>query len=298
MLYNRVNIEKGRNMMRSIKLYANAKINLFLDIESKRDDGYHNIVSLMQSVGLHDVITVSFEESEEKIIEVSVNDPKIPTNEKNIAYKAADKLIDKGKVRIKILKSIPSPAGLAGGSSDAAAVIYALKAFGCTRVSDEEIIRLAASIGADVPFCLVGGSKRITGIGDVIENIPDVPEMDLVIALDGEGVSTPVAYRMLDDKYGNFESYSVKRFDFERFSSQNVYNVFEEVVLDLRPCAKALKEKMYALGASSALMSGSGPAIVGIFDSYESAESCAEAIRSSGAFAVACKTVKKGIIEA
>ena len=284
--------------MRSIKLYANAKINLFLDIESKRDDGYHNIVSLMQSVGLHDVITVSFEESEEKIIEVSVNDPKIPTNEKNIAYKAADKLIDKGKVRIKILKSIPSPAGLAGGSSDAAAVIYALKAFGCTRVSDEEIIRLAASIGADVPFCLVGGSKRITGIGDVIENIPDVPEMDLVIALDGEGVSTPVAYRMLDDKYGNFESYSVKRFDFERFSSQNVYNVFEEVVLDLRPCAKALKEKMYALGASSALMSGSGPAIVGIFDSYESAESCAEAIRSSGAFAVACKTVKKGIIEA
>ena len=298
MLYNRVNIEKGRNMMRSIKLYANAKINLFLDIESKRDDGYHNIVSLMQSVGLHDVITVSFEESEEKIIEVSVNDPKIPTNEKNIAYKAADKLIDKGKVRIEILKSIPSPAGLAGGSSDAAAVIYALKAFGCTRVSDEEIIRLAASIGADVPFCLVGGSKRITGIGDVIENIPDVPEMDLVIALDGEGVSTPVAYRMLDDKYGNFESYSVKRFDFERFSSQNVYNVFEEVVLDLRPCAKALKEKMYALGASSALMSGSGPAIVGIFDSYESAESCAEAIRSSGAFAVACKTVKKGIIEA
>ena len=298
MLYNRVNIEKGRNMMRSIKLYANAKINLFLDIESKRDDGYHNIVSLMQSVGLHDVITVSFEESEEKIIEVSVNDPKIPTNEKNIAYKAADKLIDKGKVRIEILKSIPSPAGLAGGSSDAAAVIYALKAFGCTRASDEEIIRLAASIGADVPFCLVGGSKRITGIGDVIENIPDVPEMDLVIALDGEGVSTPVAYRMLDDKYGNFESYSVKRFDFERFSSQNVYNVFEEVVLDLRPCAKALKEKMYALGASSALMSGSGPAIVGIFDSYESAESCAEAIRSSGAFAVACKTVKKGIIEA
>ena len=285
-------------MMRSIKLYANAKINLFLDIESKRDDGYHNIVSLMQSVGLHDVITVSFEESEEKIIEVSVNDPKIPTNEKNIAYKAADKLIDKGKVRIEILKSIPSPAGLAGGSSDAAAVIYALKAFGCTRVSDEEIIRLAASIGADVPFCFVGGSKRITGIGDVIENIPDVPEMDLVIALDGEGVSTPVAYRMLDDKYGNFESYSVKRFDFERFSSQNVYNVFEEVVLDLRPCAKALKEKMYALGASSALMSGSGPAIVGIFDSYESAESCAEAIRSSGAFAVACKTVKKGIIEA
>lgn len=284
--------------MRSIKLYANAKINLFLDIESKRDDGYHNIVSLMQSVGLHDVITVSFEESEEKIIEVSVNDPKIPTNEKNIAYKAADKLIDKGKVRIEILKSIPSPAGLAGGSSDAAAVIYALKAFGCTRVSDEEIIRLAASIGADVPFCFVGGSKRITGIGDVIENIPDVPEMDLVIALDGEGVSTPVAYRMLDDKYGNFESYSVKRFDFERFSSQNVYNVFEEVVLDLRPCAKALKEKMYALGASSALMSGSGPAIVGIFDSYESAESCAEAIRSSGAFAVACKTVKKGIIEA
>ena len=136
--------------MKHVKLYANAKINLFLDIESKRTDGYHNISSLMQSVDLFDIVDVSYEESEKKIIEISVNDPKIPSNEKNIAYKAADRLLDSGIVKIDIQKNIPSPAGLAGGSADAAAVIYALRGFGCIDKSDADEITPEAELSADL----------------------------------------------------------------------------------------------------------------------------------------------------
>lgn len=283
-------------MMKTVKLYANAKINLFLDIVSRREDGYHNINSLMQSVDLYDTVTVSYEESDRKSIAITVNDPKIPTNEKNIAYKAADKFLDSGRVMIDIQKNIPSPAGLAGGSADAAAVIYALNSFGCINKTEDEILKISASIGADVPFCLLGGTKKISGIGDVSESVPEISQMHLVIALDGEGVSTPAAYGLLDEKYANFVSHSVKPFDYESFSLDSVYNIFEDVVLDLRPKAKNLKKKMYDLGASVSMMSGSGPAVIGIFDSEASARSAAEAIKSSGAFAVACKTVKRGIV--
>ena len=274
---------------------AHAKINLFLDIESKRHDGYHNIKSLMQSIDLSDVVTVSFEPSDSKIIEISVNVHSIPANEKNIAYKAADRLVDSGYIKIEIEKNIPSPAGLAGGSADAAAVIYALKSFGCVNKSDDEVMKIAASIGADVPFCLIGGTKKISGIGDVIEDIPALSELNLVVAIKGEGVSTPAAYAMLDEKYQNFENYIVKPFDFNNFSWENIYNIFEDVVLSNRPDAKFLKDEMLSLGAKSAFMSGSGPAIIGIFDSKEEAIKAAESIKLCGTKAYACKTVAEGI---
>lgn len=281
--------------MKSVKLYANAKINLFLDIESKLNNGYHNIKSLMQSIDLFDVVTVSFEPCDSKIIEISVNVPSIPANEKNIAYKAADRLIESGYVKIEIEKNIPSPAGLAGGSADAAAVIYALKSFGCTNKSDDEITKIAAGIGADVPFCLIGGSKKISGIGDVIEDIPALPKLDLVVAVKGEGISTPIAYSMLDAKFDDFSDYTVKKFDYNCFSVNDIYNIFEDIILCERPEAKHLKEEMLRLGAINALMSGSGPAIVGIFDSKEKAIKAAESLNANGAVAHACKTASRGI---
>ncbi len=283
--------------METLRLRANAKINLFLDISSRRNDGYHNIVSLMQSVSLADVINVSYEAQDYKKIEITVNNPEIPANEKNIAYKAADRLIDRGYVKIDIEKNIPSPAGLAGGSADAAAVIYALGKFGCVEKTENEIAQIAAKIGADVPFCLVGGTKKISGIGDVIEYIPTISKLYLVIAVDGEGVSTPDAYAMLDKKYNNFLEYKVREFDFENFSVNDIYNVFEDVILPLRDKALNLKEKMYSFGASVVLMSGSGPAIVGIFDSYDKAVFVADSLNKSGVVAYACTTTDKGIEE-
>ena len=281
--------------MKKIKLFANAKINLFLDIESRRSNGYHDILSLMQSVTLHDTVTVSYEESEEKKIEISVNVPSIPSNEKNIAYKAADRLIDSGYVKIEIEKNIPSPAGLAGGSADAAAVIYALESFGCVNKSSDEIMKIAAGIGADVPFCLVGGTKKITGIGDVIENVEPIVGLNLVIAIAGEGVSTPAAYGALDAKYNNFEYHDVRDFDFNNFSTDSMYNIFEDVVLKERPEAKRLLDTMYDLGARRAMMSGSGPAILGIFDTYDDAMVCVRGLNEKGIFAAYCTTSDKGI---
>ena len=281
--------------MKSVKLYANAKINLFLDIESKKDNGYHNIKSLMQSIDLFDVVTVSYMPCESKVIEISVNVPNIPSNEKNIAYKAADRLVDKGHIKIDIEKNIPSPAGLAGGSADAAAVIYALKSFGCIEKNDAEIMKIAAGIGADVPFCLIGGSKKISGIGEIIEDISELPELNLVVSVSGEGVSTPIAYAMLDAKFNDFSDHKVKDFDFNCFDINSIYNIFEDVVLNERPEAKSLKEKMINFGAKAALMSGSGPAIVGIFETSDAAIKAAEELKLGGAVAYACKTVSCGI---
>lgn len=281
--------------MNFLKIQANAKINLFLDIESKRDDGYHNISSLMQSIDLADTLSVSYEPSAEKIIVITVDDPSIPADEKNIVYKAADRLTDSGIVRIHIEKRIPSPAGLAGGSADAAAVIFALKSFGCINRTDDEILKIAAAIGADVPFCLVGGTKKISGIGDVIEDMPALPEMNLAVAVRGEGVSTPEAYKLLDCRYNDFVGYTPRPFDFEAPCVNNIYNVFEEVVLEMRDEARSLKDEMLHLGAVTAIMSGSGPSIVGIFDSYADACAAAEKLKESGAIAYACKTARRGI---
>ena len=283
--------------MKRIELVANAKINLFLDIESRRDNGYHNIVSLMQSVDLHDSVLISYEPSDQKKIEIETDDPRIPSDERNIAYKAADKLIESGHVKIEIEKRIPSPAGLAGGSADAAAVIYGFCKIGAVDKSDEEIFKIAASIGADVPFCLVGGTKKITGIGDVIEDVPSLPRQNLVIAVLGEGVSTPEAYSMLDQRYDNFKAYKVKDFDFNSFSINNIYNVFEQVILPVREYAQNLKKEMISLGATASFMSGSGPAIVGIFESSDMARSVAEELTRRGITAFACKTVNRGIEE-
>lgn len=283
--------------MKRIELVANAKINLFLDIESRRDNGYHNIVSLMQSVDLYDSVLVSYEPSDQKKIEIETDDPRIPSDERNIAYKAAERLIELGHVKIEIKKRIPSPAGLAGGSADAAAVIYGLCKSGAVDKSDEEIFKIAASIGADVPFCLVGGTKKITGIGDVIEDVPSLPRQNLVIAVSGEGVSTPVAYGMLDERYDNFKAYKVKDFDFNSFSINNIYNVFEQVILPVREYAQNLKKEMISLGATASFMSGSGPAIVGIFESSDIARSVAEELTKKGITAFACKTVNRGIEE-
>ena len=283
--------------MEKIKLLANAKINLFLDIESKRADGYHNIVSLMQSVMLHDTVTVSFEPSNEKRIEITVNDPKIPCDAKNIAYKAADRLLDSGHVKIEIEKNIPSPAGLAGGSADAAAVIWALRKFGCISKTHDEIMKIASGIGADVPFCLVGGSKKIGGIGDIITDIDPIPSLNLVIAIDGEGVSTPLAYASLDRTYGDFVDHTVRDFDFDNFTLDSAYNIFEDVVLEERPKARALMDQMYTLGAIKSIMSGSGPSIVGVFNTSVEADAAARCLNEKGIFAVSCITAKQGICE-
>lgn len=286
--------------MKTIKLKANAKINLFLDIENIKDNGYHNIKSIMQSVSLCDIITIEYKESSEKKISIICDKPGIPTDSKNIAYKAADRLLDSGEVTITIEKNIPSPAGLAGGSADAAAVLYGLSKITNVNKSDKEILEIAARIGADVPFCLVGGNKRISGIGDIMLSGESIEQKYVLISIMGEGVSTPVAYGMLDEKYDYFKSYTGKKESaYSALSGKegSLFNIFEEVILPIRPDAKNIKNKMIEAGAKHSLMSGSGPSVFGIFESEDKVIEAKNILDSIGAQSYICSFADRGIEE-
>lgn len=260
---------------------AYAKINLYLDVIKKRDDGYHDVVSIMQNISLHDVVSISAADANETKISVACDDAHIPQGSKNIAYKAAELFLDRlGKkaiVSINIEKNIPSAAGLAGGSADAAAVLRALNVIFEKPFSDGELCDLAAKIGADVPFCVLEGTYIAKGIGEVLEECAGLDtEKVLLIARGGEEVSTPVAYKALDALYGEFEDKNGNESKLEELLNAikekndeaayfGMYNVFEDVVLPNHSMAQKIKETMYESGAEFAMMSGSGPSVFGIF---------------------------------
>lgn len=271
---------------------AYAKINLFLDIESKREDGYHDIISVMQSVSLCDTITVEYCESTEKFIEVFCDNPTIPLGEKNIAYKAANLFLDSGKVKIHIQKRIPTEAGLAGGSADAAAVITLLNELTGNNKSEDEMLSIGAKIGADVPFCISGGTKLTRGIGEKLTDFNPLDKCYIVISKMGDGVSTPKAYSMLDSMFDNFENYN-PRTDLldllEKNNTRGMFNVFESVIIPFRPSVQKIKHILYENGAEHSMMSGSGPSVFGIFSSRESATSACNALTDIGAIAHLCE---------
>lgn len=285
--------------MKSIKLYANAKINLHLDVINKRTDGYHDIRSLMQSVSLYDVVTVEYENKDTKEIVISCSDSNIPCNEKNIAYKAADMLISSGYVKIHIEKNIPSPAGMAGGSADAAAVIYALNKLAGLDLTYDELINISSKVGADVPFCLFGGSMDVCGIGDVMNPVPNIKAPYVLISIMGDGVSTPMAYRLLDEKYDNFKNYKEQVTNVYEVIDRHegrLFNIFEDIIKKERPCVEKIKNIMESFGGIS-LMSGSGPSVFGIFKTQDELYSAKNALENIGAKTYICSFTDKGIIE-
>ena len=281
-----------------ISLNAYAKINLFLDIVSLREDKYHNILSIMQSVGLHDVITVDYDSShEKKEIKIICDNEKIPCDERNLAYKAADLLLEYGRVTITIEKNIPSEAGLAGGSADAAATLVALNQLLGNKYSLDELKAIGKKLGADIPFCIEGGCCIVEGIGDKMTKCSPMPKHPLVIARMGEGMSTPYAYRKLDEKFNNFENYipNSKNFDILLDSTkplesycQGLFNIFEDVVESECQTITEIKEVLINNGAYGSLMTGSGTAVFGIFDNAEKANIAAEKLKNIGAFACVC----------
>ena len=276
--------------MAAMTMDSYAKINLFLDIEGIRDDGYHNILSVMQSVSLCDTVTVEYTPSDEKNIEITCNRPDIPLGEKNIAYKAASRLVGSGNIRIHIEKRIPAAAGLAGGSADAAATLILLNKLACGK-SEEELIRIGKGVGADVPFCMVGGTKLIDGIGDIAGDFPGMPDCHILIACGGEGVSTPWGYGELDRLNNGFVNYEPRRENLEVLKNtdndicewvKGLFNIFEDVVLPQRPIAARIKAKMLEGGAKAAMMSGSGPSVFGIFTDRGEAEKMLGALKKEG----------------
>lgn len=304
MWYNRARrIEEGESYsMRTER--ANAKINLYLDVVSRRENGYHNIQSLMQTVSLCDLVTLDYRPSIHTSIrmQTSGNDA-MPTDCRNLAWRAAEKLLAhterSGEVLIVLEKHIPMAAGLAGGSADAAAVLRGLNVLLGSPLSTEELCALGAELGADIPFCILGGCARVSGIGEELEPLPSMSACPMVVACMGEGVSTPWAYGRLDEMNGNF---AVEKESDPRLTQlledlkNNVtpptleafYNIFEEVVPAEKPAVTALKESMLSNGALRAMMSGSGPSVFGIFASAEDAKEACEAARKLGADAFVC----------
>ena len=283
-------------MKKTVKAFA--KINLFLDMVSRRKDGYHDIISLMKTVSLHDTVTVSYEPSEATDISVSCNSRSIPCDESNLAYKAAVAYpFAKGKIEILIEKNIPISAGLAGGSADAAATLVALNQLCACSLSMQELKEIGASLGADVPFCIECGTCLTEGIGERMTEFAPMPFAPIVIAKMGEGMSTPKAYGMLDARYDNFLGYIPKTSMLDKLKApdasldeycKGIYNIFEEVVEPERPFVTQIKQTMLSHGAVKATMSGSGTSVFGIFRDEAAARAAASALIEGGADVHVC----------
>ncbi len=265
-----------------MKVKACAKINLMLDILGKREDGYHELYMLMQSVDLCDIVTVE----KRKRMFLSCSDEKIPADKSNIAWKAAKAFFKhtgiKGAAKIHIEKHIPSQAGLAGGSADGAAVIVALNELYGTDLHYTELCKIGAKVGADVPFCIVGKTRICRGIGDKMELIRPIENCHILIVKPHCDVSTAEAYAEFD-KHGWRRKPDQKgivraiQFSDLKETARLCENVFEQFIeVGERPEIKAIMRKHGALGSC---MSGSGPSIFGIFETEQQAKAAYDELK-------------------
>ena len=281
--------------MTTIKERANAKINLYLDVLSKREDGFHDIKTVMHSVRFCDEITVSSVPSPTPSVKIKVIGANfLPTDMRNLAVKAAYLFLERAKlsceVTITMLKRIPVAAGLAGGSSDAAAVLRALNKIHSRLFSISALSSMASELGSDVAYCLYGKTALCEGKGEKITPLPSPQGVAFVIAISNERVSTPGAYKELDVIYSDFSG-QVKTKGEERYAKlisslsrgeilpEGMYNIFEEAVLPKCNGASRIKAELLKLGARAAMMSGSGPSVFGVFDTVEEAKKACYALR-------------------
>lgn len=281
---------------------ANAKLNLSLDIVGKRDDDYHLLESVMQSVSLADTVVVRLGTDEGEIT-VSTGSSCIADDQTNTAYRAAKAFFDYTElenpgVNIKIKKVIPAGAGLAGGSADAAAVIIALDELLNTRLTAEQLCDIGEQIGADVPFCITGGTMLARGTGSILAPLPDLPDCHILICKPEISVSTAAAYHTVDEQglsacaeCSEDICEAVCGSDIAAVAS-HLRNIFEQV-MDI-PEVKQIKEKMLRGGALGACMTGSGSAVFGIFDDQDKAEDCAAELRKEFDDVFLTEPVSKG----
>lgn len=272
--------------MKNIKLKARAKINLGLDVLGKRSDGYHEVRMVMQTIGLYDRIIIR--KTREKGIKIVTNLSFLPVNENNLVYKAANLLmeefeIDEG-VYIDLNKFIPVAAGMAGGSSDAASVLYGINRLFDLKLSNTELMKRGVKIGADVPYCIMRGTALAEGIGEKLTRLSPMPEAHIVIAKPPISVSTRLVYESLDvneqqmhpDIDGIIDAIDKKDI-FE--IAKKMGNVLENVTIPLYPVIEKIKNDMKDHGAINAMMSGSGPTVFGIFNNKDKAMECIEYLR-------------------
>lgn len=287
----------------SVTVKAFAKINLYLDVVGKRANGYHDIVSVMQAVSLCDTLTVARTKEGISLDTGGV----LPADDSNLIVRAAKRYFavrgnsceESFGVHITLSKHIPMAAGLGGGSADAAATLKALNVLDGERFTAQELAELGTAIGADVPFCVLGGTALCEGIGEVLTPLQNRLRATLVLAVDGEGVSTPTAFAALDARYGDFRDFvsevsprpligALEKGDFFNTVSA-LFNRFEEAVEPTRPAVTELKHILRDYGAAAVQMSGSGPTVFGLFENENDAKRAENRLKNAGVRAYMCQ---------
>lgn len=264
--------------MNCIELKAPAKINLSIDVLSKRPDGYHNVQMIMQSISLYDRVII---EEIKSGIEIKCNNPNIPCDEKNIAFKAAKIIMEthniSSGVKITLFKKVPHSAGLAGGSTDAAAVLKGINTIFELGLNNNALAEYGKNIGSDVPFCINGGTMLAEGIGEMLTKLEPLLETYIVLIKPKISVSTAWVYSNLnlseitERPDTSFLINAIKEKNIESVA-KNMKNVLESVTIKEYPIIAQIKQKLIDLGAAGSIMSGSGPSVFGVFLDRKQAE--------------------------
>lgn len=275
-------------MIKHLGLKAYGKVNLGLDVVRRREDGYHEVRMIMQTVGIYDRIDLT--RREHPGIGIETNLYYLPDNENNLAYKAAKLLMNefdiKEGVNIRIKKFIPVAAGMAGGSSDAAAVLFGVNKMFSLGLSLEELMKRGVRLGADVPYCLMRGTALSEGIGEILTPLDPAPQCQVLIAKPAVSVSTKFVYenlhvnRLPKTAHPDIDCLmrAIENRDL-RALAENMGNILETVTIPAHPVIQDIKDKMMAMGAVGAMMSGSGPTVFGLFMSPAKAEEAYEEMR-------------------
>ena len=276
--------------MDKIQLKALAKINLGLDVLRRREDGYHEVKMIMQTIGFHDDLEIR--KTKTPGIQVKTNLYYLPTNENNLVYKAAKLLMDEFQIQdgvsIQLKKRIPVAAGMAGGSSDGAAVLWGINQMYGLGLSMQALMERGVRLGADVPYCIQRGTALAEGIGEKLSVLPPMPKCTILIAKPGISVSTKFVYENLHandlkpEQHPDVDSMieAMRQKDLGLLCSR-MGNVLETVTIPAYPVINEIKRTMMDNGAIGSMMSGSGPTVFGIFDSPVAAKQAMKAVRAA-----------------
>lgn len=275
--------------MDTISLKALAKINLGLDVVRRREDGYHEVRMVMQTVHLYD--RLEMEKTATQGIELSTNLSYLPVNENNLVYRAGKLLMDEfgitEGIKVYLNKRIPVAAGMAGGSTDAAAMLYGMNELFELGLSREQLMERGVRIGADVPYCLMRGTALAEGIGEILTPLAPMVKCPVLIAKPAISVSTSFVYQNLkldaDTKHPDIDRLirDIRKQDLGAIAG-DMGNVLERVTIPNYPVIAQIKEQMMYSGAINAMMSGSGPTVFGLFEEEETAQAAYQKMKESG----------------
>ena len=289
--------------LKVLRVHAHAKINLYLNVVGRREDGYHNLETVFHSIGLHDEVILH--ERPKTEITVHCDHSDVPSDSRNLAYRAAQSLSDAvggfGGLEIQIHKRIPVAAGLAGGSANAAAVLYGVNELYALGLSKNVLMKIGAQLGADVPFCLHGGAAFGTGIGDILTPLPALSDVPLVLINPGIAISTADIFKNLDITLTKEKKESIiiktciEKGDIVGIG-ENLYNLLEVPVFSKHPELAVLKTQLSTqTGCEGVLMSGSGATLFALMENITEAQQSESFFKNNVSFCTTTVTNSVGV---